>query len=136
VLVCVPPTSVSEVPEETPLSESDVEVTSVPLGSVAVPTEEAAAGVELDGIGETMAVDVVSEAADIEGSLVVIDVVEFACLGFRLGKVCLQSGFASAGRGPEIKEAPTARRCVPGRLRAEANDVLARRPRRRVDFIL
>ena len=60
-LVCVPPALVSEVPEETPLSGSDVEVASVPLGPVVVPTEEAAAGVELDGIGETMAVDVVSE---------------------------------------------------------------------------
>lgn len=83
-----------------------------------------------------MAVDVVSEAAEIEDPLMANDVVEFACLGPRLGKVCLQTGFASAGSGPEIKEAPTARRCVPGRMRAEANDVLARRPRRSVDFIL
>jgi hypothetical protein len=135
VLVCVPPVSVSEAPEEAPLSGSDVEVASVPLGSAAVPTEEAAAEVELDGIGEAMAVDVVSEAAEIEAPLVTIDV-EFACLGLRLGEVCHQTGFASAGSGPEIKEAPTARRCVPVRMRAEANDELARRPRRSVDFIL
>jgi hypothetical protein len=135
VLVCVPPVSVSEAPEETPLSGSDVEVAFVPLGSVAVPTEEAAAGVELDGVGEAMAVDVVSEATEIEAPLVAIDV-EFACLGLRLGEVCHQTGFASAGSGPEIKETPTARRCVPVRMRAEANDELARRPRRSVDFIL
>jgi hypothetical protein len=39
----------------------------------------------------------------------VVPVVEFACLEFRRVEVYLQTGFASAGNGPEIKEAPTAR---------------------------
>ena len=79
---------------------------SVPPEAVEVPTEEAAAEVELAGL----AVGVVSEAAEIEASLVSINVVEFACLGLRWIEMCLQTGFASAGSGPEIKEAPTARR--------------------------
>jgi hypothetical protein len=173
---------------------SDVEVTSGPPASVAAPTEEEVAGVELVGIGETKTVCVVSEAAEVKVSLAAIDippelandgklrtcpacrsvgttpglapssccvltpsaaaiassvspdttvyvpvaalVVEFDCLGLRWVEANLQTGFASAGNGPEIKEAPTARRWVPGMMRAEANDVLAKRPRRSVDFMV
>jgi hypothetical protein len=53
---------------------SDVEVTSVPLEVVTAATEEAVAGVELAGIGETMAVDVVIEAAELEVPFMATDV--------------------------------------------------------------
>jgi hypothetical protein len=115
---------------------SDVEVTSVLLEMVAVAAEEAAAGVELadDGklrtcptsrsVGTTPGLAsssccVLTPSAAAMVSRVSPDttvyvpavalVVEFACLEFRRVEEYLQTGFASAGNGPEIKEAPTAR---------------------------
>jgi hypothetical protein len=115
---------------------SDVEVTPVPFEMVAVATGEVAAGVELaddgklrtcptcrsvgttPGLASSSCCVLTPSAAAIALRVspdttvyvpAVALVVEFACLGFRRNEVYLQTGFASAGNGPEIKEAPTAR---------------------------
>jgi hypothetical protein len=117
-----------ELPEETPLPRSDVspvlvavaveafsdvEVTPVPLEVVAVATEEAVAGVASSSCcvltPSAVAISLrVSPDTTVYVPAVAL-VMESACLGFRRIEVYLQTGFASAGNGPEIKEAPTAR---------------------------
>ena len=120
-LVCAASVSVTELPEETPLPRSDVEVTPVPLEMVGVAIEEDTARVELADDGKLRtcptcrSVDTTPRLASssccvLSSSAVAIAlVVESACLGFRRIEVYLQTGFANAGNGPEIKEAPTAR---------------------------
>ena len=115
---------------------SDVEVTFVLLEMVAVAAEEAIAVVELaddgklrtcptcrsvgttPGLASSSCCVLTPSAAAIVLRVspdttvyvpAVALVVEFACLGFRRTEVYLQTGFASAGHGPEINEAPTAR---------------------------
>jgi hypothetical protein len=63
-------------------------------------------------------------------------VVEFACLGLSREEEGAQTGTASAFNGPEIMQAASAMTRAPECTYAEAKEVLARRPRRNVGFIL